>query len=198
MTTTIRKPRRSFYQILAGGILQIIGWKIVGEFPDLPKYVLVGAPHTSNWDFPVFILWMFASGVRLHWLGKDTLFESPLRSLYYRLGGIPVARDRSTNLVDQIVAVFERSEELVIAVAPEGTRSKSPYWKSGFYYMALGAGVPISLGFIDYGHKQIGNGPLLNPSGDIQADFVILREFYSDKRGLHPEKQGAIELRPEE
>jgi 1-acyl-sn-glycerol-3-phosphate acyltransferase len=198
MTRKSQQSKRTFLQILAGGVLRLIGWQIVGEFPDLPKYVLVGAPHTSNWDFPIVMLWMFASGVRFNWLGKDTLFRGPLGPLFYRLGGIPVVRDRRTNLVDQIVRVFDRSKELIIAITPEGTRGKLPYWRSGFYYMALKARVPIALGFIDFGRKQIGNGLVLQPSGDIQADFAILREFYGDKRGLHPQKQGAIELRLEE
>lgn len=191
-----QKTKVNFWQVLAGGILKLIGWKIMGEFPEIPRYVLIGAPHTSNWDFPIAMLWMFASGVRFNWIGKESLFKGPLGSLFYRLGGIPVKRDRSHNFVEQIVTVFNRSERLIVAITPEGTRSKSPYWKSGFYYMAVGAGVPIVLGFIDFGRKEIGIGPMIEPCGDIKVDFADIREFYSQKSGLHPQKQGAIALRP--
>jgi 1-acyl-sn-glycerol-3-phosphate acyltransferase len=196
MNASDRKGQNSIIQTLASLLLKIIGWQIVGNFPELPKYVLVGAPHTSNWDFPVAMLWMFASGVRFAWIGKHTLFESPLGPMYYRLGGIPVRRDRSHNFVDQIVEQFECSDELIIAITPEGTRGKLSYWKTGFYHMAVGAGVPIVMGFLDFEHKHIGIGPILYPSGDIHADFSVLREFYSGIKGRHPHKQGAIELRP--
>lgn len=187
----------SFISRIAAGFLKILGWQIMGVFPDYTKYVLVGAPHTSNWDFPVAMLWMIACGKRFNWIGKDSLFTSPLGPIYRRLGGVPVRRDSSYNFVDQIVDEFNRSERLIIAITPEGTRSKTPYWKSGFYFMALGAQVPIVLGFIDFGNKQIGIGPTIQPSGNIQEDFIHLREFYGTIKGLYPDKQGAIILRPE-
>lgn len=186
-----------FSQVLAQAILRVIGWQLVGSFPNLPKYVIVGAPHTSNWDFPLAMLLMYASGVRFHWIGKASLFRPPFGGLFRRLRGIPIRRDRKDHVVAQIVDAFERSKNLIITIAPEGTRSLTPYWKTGFYYIALGARVPILPVFVDYPRRQVGVGPLLHPSGDIQADFAYLREFYADKVGLHPEKQGAIELRPQ-
>jgi 1-acyl-sn-glycerol-3-phosphate acyltransferase len=197
MSKKVNHQNNGFLARLARAIMKLIGWQILGEFPDLPKYVLVGAPHTSNWDFPLIMLWMFASGVRFNWIGKDTLFSGPLGPLYYKLGGIPVRRDRHYNFVDQIVDVFNSSERLIIAIAPEGTRGKTTYWKSGFYYMATGAGVPVVLGFIDFSRKQVGIGPTFEPSGDIHADFGELREFYAEKKGLYPQKQGTIRLHPE-
>lgn len=188
----------AFTQILARGILKLAGWQLVGSFPDLPKYIMVGAPHTSNWDFPLAMLLMYSTDVRFNWIGKDSLFRRPFGGFFRRLGGIPVQRDRKSNFVAQIVEAFARSKRLIIAIAPEGTRSKIAYWKTGFYYMALGAKVPLVLIFVDYRRKQVGVGPLMYPSGDIRADFVHLRAFYSDKTGKYPEKQGAIEIRPEE
>lgn len=194
----IEAKQTMFSQSLARAILGVIGWRMVGSFPDLPKYVLVGAPHTTNWDFPFTILWMFAGGVRFNWIGKASLFESPLGGFFRRLGGIPVWQERSGNFVNQIVQAFEKASRLIIAISPEGTRSKTDYWKTGFYYMALGAKVPIVMGYIDYRLKEVGIGPILQPSGDIQKDFASLREFYASKKGLYPHKQGLIEVKPAE
>jgi 1-acyl-sn-glycerol-3-phosphate acyltransferase len=188
---------QTFSQFLAKIVLKTIGWQVVGNFPDIPKFVLVGAPHTSNWDFLLAMLLMYASGVRFNWIGKASLFRPPYGGFFRRLGGVPVWRERRNNFVSQIVEAFERSKRLIIAIAPEGTRSKIPYWKTGFYYMALGAKVPLVLGFIDYGRRQVGVGPLFKPSGDIRADFACLRDFYADKTGLYPEKQSAVAISPE-
>jgi len=197
MEPTILSKKQTLPQLFANWILKLIGWQVVGSFPEIPKFVLVGAPHTSNWDFPLAMLLMYATGVRFNWIGKDSLFRPPFGGLFRRLGGIPVWRDRRGNFVSQIVEAFERSKRLIIAIAPEGTRSKIAYWKTGFYYMALGARVPLVLGFIDYGRRQVGVGSLFHPSGDIQADFCRLRDFYTDKTGLYPDKQSAIEICPE-
>ena len=194
-TTLTQKP--AFTQSLARAIGKLAGWEITGVFPDLPKFVLVGAPHTSSWDFPLSMLLMFGSGVRFNWIAKASLFRWPVKGFFHRLGGIPVRREQSGNFVSQVVKAFEENSRMIVAIAPEGTRSKATYWKTGFYYMALGAKVPIVMGFVDYLRKQVGVGPTLHPSGDIHADFAILRAFYSDKTGKFPHKQGAIEIRPD-
>lgn len=173
-----------------------MGWEMVGRFPDLPKYVLVGAPHTTNWDFPFAMLLMFAGGVRFNWIAKASLFKGPWKGFFYRLGGIPVLRDRKTNFVSQIVEAYQRSSRLIVAISPEGTRSLVNRWKTGFYYMAVGAQVPIVMGFIDYRRKQVGVGPVLYPSDSIEETFAHLRAFYADKTGKYPEKQGKIEVEP--
>jgi 1-acyl-sn-glycerol-3-phosphate acyltransferase len=142
------------------------------------------------------MLLMYASRVRFHWIGKASLFKGPLAGLFRRLRGIPVRRDQNKNFVTQIVDIFNQSERLIIAIAPEGTRKKSTYWKTGFYYMALGAQVPVVLGFVDYLRKQVGVGPVLHPTGDIQIDFAQISAFYAEKVGLHPKKQGVIEIHP--
>lgn len=177
---------------MARAILRLFGWELTGSFPDLPKYVLVGAPHTSNWDFPLAMLLMFGGGVRFNWIGKNSLFRWPLGSFFRWMGGISVRRERTSNFVGQIVEAFDNSSRLIIAIAPEGTRSMATRWKTGFYYMAVGAKVPIVLGFVDYRRRQVGVGPVVYPSEDIETTFAELRAFYADKTGKYPDKQGQI------
>jgi 1-acyl-sn-glycerol-3-phosphate acyltransferase len=178
------------------GILRILGWRMAGAFPDSQKFIMIGAPHTSNWDFFYAMLFKYASGLQFKWIGKASLFKPPFGKLFLRLGGIPVWREKKSNFVAQISDLFALSEHLVIAIAPEGTRQQTAYWKSGFYFMAVGARVPIVLGFLDYGRKQIGLGPMLHPTGDIQADFLQIQDFYADKRGANPANQNPITLLP--
>ncbi|MFM8320369.1 MAG: lysophospholipid acyltransferase family protein [Chloroflexota bacterium] len=180
-------------QRIARGILNLLGWQIVGDFPDLPKYIIVGAPHTTNWDFPFTMLLMFGSGMRFNWIAKDSLFRGPVGGVMRRLGGIPVRREQKANFTGQIAELFERSQRMVIAISPEGTRSLVTRWKTGFYYMARSANVPIVMGFIDYARKQVGIGPIHYPGENIEETFAALRAFYTDKVGLHPHKQGRIE-----
>jgi 1-acyl-sn-glycerol-3-phosphate acyltransferase len=155
---------------------------------------MIGAPHTSNWDFFVMLLLMAVESIPIRWMGKDSLFKWPLGVFMRSLGAIPVNRSESTNLVDQIAALFDQYDELIIGLAPEGTRKKTTRWRTGFYYIALKADVPIVMAYVDYKHKVCGLGPSITPSGDIQADFDIIREFYSGFVGKHPHKQGKIEL----
>lgn len=176
--------------------MKLIGWRIGGEVPALRRYVLIGAPHTSNWDFIIAMLFKYSLGMKFNFIGKDSLFRGPMSTIMRRLGGIPVNRRVSSGFVDQIVSVFAEHEDLIIVIAPEGTRSKSPYWKTGFYYIALGAQVPVVMAYLDYPNKTIGFGPSFTPTGDLHADFALIRSFYADKSGKFPDKQGAIELRP--
>ena len=187
----------SIFQWLSRLILKMIGWRIGGSFPNLSKYVIVAAPHTSSWDFVIALLWMLASGQQFNWLGKDSLFRPPHGFFFRGVGGIPVRRHVRTNFVQQIVETFEKSERMILAIAPEGTRKKAAYWKTGFYYIALGAKVPISLAYLDFGRKEVGMGPLIHPTGDIHADFALLRNFYADKTGCHPKHQGPVEAPPD-
>lgn len=196
MQTATAVPRLNSLQILIRFILKLIGWQYIGGYYNLPKYILVGAPHTSNWDFPIGLLLLWATGRRFHFLGKDSLFRPPHGWLFRALGGIPVYRDRRSNFVNQIIEVLDNADDLIIVISPEGTRGKSHFWKTGFYYMALGAKVPIVTAFLDYERKVMGFGPSIYPSGDIQADFEILRNFYANICGKYPEKQGPIEIKP--
>ena len=191
------RQKRSISQILARAILRAISWKMVLNIPPVSKYVIIGAPHTSNWDFVYFLLLKFAAGFNFSWIGKESLFHWPVGIVMSRLGGIPVDRSGRNNFVSQIVNLFNQRDQLIITIAPEGTRSKSEYWKTGFYYIALGAGVPIALGFIDYRTREIGIGSYFSPTGDIQSDFNCIKEFYNGKMGKNPLSQGKVRLHNE-
>lgn len=190
-------PKPALSQSLAQMILKINSWRLNVNRPEAKSYILVGAPHTSNWDFIFTLLLIYATGIKMHWIAKDSLFRWPFGGLFRRLGGIAVNRRSKTDFVSQIVTVFNKNSELVVAISPEGTRKKIDYWKTGFYYMALGAKVPIALGYIDYQRKEVGIGPNFYPTGDIQADFELIKAFYTDKKGKYPRKQGPIQLRPD-
>ena len=177
-------------------ILKLAGWKIDNRFPDIDKYVLVGAFHTSNWDFVYGILTRWALGQKFYWVGKHTLFIKPFGSLFRSMGGIPVDRRARHGFIQKMVDEFNRRDEMRLAILPEGTRSKVSYWKTGFYYIALQAQLPIVLGYFDYKNKIIGACDVVYPSGDIEKDFQLIKQFYADKVGKCPERQGAIRLKP--
>ena len=191
------EKRQTFLQGLSQAILAIFGWQIIGLFPDEDKYIIVGAPHTTNWDFVFMLLLRYAAGINIHFVGKSSLFRWPFGFFMRRLGGIPVDRTSRNKFVEQIIDLINRNDQLILAITPEGTRGKTTYWRSGFYYMALGANVPILLVSIDYQQRQIEIGPLIHPSGDIQNDFSSMRKFYAGKKGKYPFKQGEIRLRPD-
>jgi 1-acyl-sn-glycerol-3-phosphate acyltransferase len=188
-------PTNRFTQSLAMGALRLKSWRLEVNMPAAPKFVLVGAPHTSKLDLYYALMLAHGTSIKMHWIGKDSLFRWPVGGALRWMGGIPVKRNSSQNFVNQIVDVFNRLEKLVVAIAPEGTRGRAEYWKTGFYYIALGAGVPIALGFVDYKDKVVGIGPTIYPSGDIQADFVQIKAFYENKTGRHPELQGETRIR---
>lgn len=187
-------PKSGLAYGIARFILRLIGWRTHAIPPPTSSYVLIGAPHTSNWDFFLALLLMAAEKVPIRIMGKASLFRGPTGVMMRSLGAIPVSRDQKTNLVDQVAAKFDEYEELVIGIAPEGTRAKSSRWRTGFYYIALKADVPIVMAYLDYGNKVCGLGPSLKPTGDIQADFEIIRDFYAGIVGKYPQKQGKIEI----
>lgn len=191
---TLTPPLR-LYTRFCRAVIRLIGWRLAGEQPAYAKYIMVGAPHTSNLDFLLFLLLVGGHQVQAKWVGKDTLFRGPLGGLATRLGGIPVNRRSSNGFVQQMIAAFTSHPELVVAIAPEGTRSHTSSWKTGFYYIAVGARVPIALGFIDNQRKELGFGPTITPSGDIEVDFELIRLFYQEKVGLKPARQGIVQLR---
>jgi 1-acyl-sn-glycerol-3-phosphate acyltransferase len=179
---------------LADFVLRLISWQVDVTLPKVRKYVVIGAPHTTGWDLFYLMLMKLSTGIDMKWVGKDTLFRWPLGVFMRWLGGVPVKRHSNNNFVEQIAEQFRQREELIIAIAPEGSRGKTSHWRTGFYYIALGADVPIALGFIDYPSRVIGIGPSLLPSGDIQADFSKIKAFYDGKTGRYPERQGDIQL----
>lgn len=192
-----RSPDTSLWLArLAGFILSIFGWKVGDVTPNFPKMIVIGAPHTSNWDGLIMVLFALVLRVRLQWVGKHTLFKFPFGGLMRLAGGVPLNRSTTKNAVEQTIQVFNEHEKMALVVAPEGTRGKVDHWKTGFYYIALGANVPIVMGYVDYGRKQAGLGPAIMPSGDIEADMEVFRTFYSDITPRHPEKKGTVALPP--
>jgi 1-acyl-sn-glycerol-3-phosphate acyltransferase len=159
-------------------ILQASGWKVEGTFPDLNKFIIIFAPHRSNWDFIFGIATKIALGINASWIGKSTLFIFPLGLLFRYIGGIPILRNRKTGAVKQIVNEFVKRDHLILAIAPEGTRSKVKKWKTGFYNIANEAKVPILLMSIDYDNKIIVFGKLIETTGDMESDMNIIEDFY--------------------
>jgi len=157
--------------------------------------VVIAAPHTSNWDFPIGILAAWAIELNASWLGKHSLFRWPLGWYFRRIGGVPVRRDGGQQYIRQLTELFNSSERLVLALAPEGTRSKTDHWKTGFHAIARAANVPITMAWFDYPGKVVGMGGMFYPGEDIEADFRRIREFYKDKRGKNPEKESLIQVR---
>jgi 1-acyl-sn-glycerol-3-phosphate acyltransferase len=176
-------------------ILKILGWKVINELPDNKKYMLIAAPHTSNWDFPLGLMVKFSEKIKLNYLGKGALFDSPFGWFFRALGGIPVYRKKKLNMVDQMVEQFNQREHMILAMSPEGTRSHLDYWKSGFYHIAHKAGVPIAMGTLDFGNKMVRLGNTFMPTGDIQEDMKLIRAFFAGVQGKIPEKQGPIEVK---
>ena len=176
-------------------LLSIFGWKTSCTIPVLDKCVLIGAPHTSNWDFPLTLLGLSCMGIKFNWVGKHSLFFRPLGIVLKAIGGIPVDRSQGTSFLKRIIELYEAKEKLILAIAPEGTRARTRHWKTGFYTIACRAGVPICLGYIDYSRKIIGLEKVIIPSGDIEKDFEVIKDYYQDKAGKYPEKQGEIRIR---
>ncbi len=183
---------------LGHALLRSVGWQAEGERPPVDRYVLIAAPHTSNWDLPLSLACAAAFETHIRWVGKHTLFQGPMGKAMYALGGIPVERHHRTNFVDQMASLFDEHDTLALLVASEGTRSRSDYWKSGFYHIARTANVPVVLGFLDYKKKRCGLGPAIDLTGDVRADMDRIRAFYADKVGLYPQNFGPIRLKAED
>ena len=170
--------------------LRLAGWKVEGSLPaGAQKSVLIAAPHTSNWDLPYTLMVAFALRLNIYWMGKEQLFKPPFRGLMMWLGGIPVAREKSSNVVAASVqAIAQVDGPVQLIVPPEGTRDKTRYWKTGFYYIALGAQVPIVMAYMDYTKKISGLGPVFAPSGDLDADMATIKSFYAQFEGKNADQ----------
>ena len=168
--------------------LRVSGWRIDGALPNLQKFVVIIAPHTSNWDFLVGVTVMFALGVRPAFLGKDTLFRWPFGVVMRWLGGLPVDRFAPHQVVDQVIARFHESEQLVLALAPEGTRRKLPAWRTGFHFVARGASVPIVPVALDYPRRTIRILAPREAGADVQDDLDALGRLFTAEMARHPEK----------
>ncbi len=187
-----------FWVKLTRWMLKTAGWELEGPPPGPKKFVTVGAFHTSNWDLPAAVAMFVALDLRLSWMGKDSLFKGPFGPLFRVIGGVPIDRSKSQNAVEQAAEMFYECDDFVLAVAAEGTRSERAYWKSGFYYIALKAQVPVHLGYADYKRKRLGIAPGFVPTGNIKADMDKVRTFYEGITPLHPQKKSRIRLKVED
>ncbi len=176
--------------------LRTLGWKEIGQLPKKAKYLIIVAPHTSNWDVFYGVILAFALKLDACFIAKKELFRWPFSPLMKWLGGLPIDRALSSNVVDRMIHEFEANEKFVLAIAPEGTRNKVGYWKSGFYHIAEGAHIPIQLAFIDYASKTGGVGPLVYPTGDIDRDMSVIRDFYLTVKGKYPDQTSPVAIRP--
>ncbi|MDT8428443.1 MAG: lysophospholipid acyltransferase family protein [Pseudomonadales bacterium] len=174
-------------RIIAIILLKLINWKVVGRPLENARFVLIAAPHTSNWDFPLMLMVILKLRLKVYWMGKNSLFSFPFGWLMKWLGGIPIDRSKSHNMVEHTVKQYQENQDLVVLIPPEGTRSRVSRWKTGFYYIAHNAGVPILLGYVDGERKTAGLADFFYPGGDIEADMSRIRAFYATKVGINPE-----------
>ena len=165
-------------------ILKILRWQTRGGELPHQKFILIGAPHTSNWDFPLMLMVVLKLRLRVFWMGKHTLFPFPFSGLMKWLGGIPINRSASHNVVRETVRQFKENKDLVVLVPPEGTRSKVAQWKTGFYHIANMAEVPILMGYVNAEKKEAGFADFFYPTGDVEDDLEKIREFYHPIKGL--------------
>jgi 1-acyl-sn-glycerol-3-phosphate acyltransferase len=186
----------AFLHGLAKLIFRVSGWKTEGVVPEPLRFVIIAAPHTSNWDAFIMLVAAHVFRVKMAWFVKETAFFFPLGPILRLFGGVPIDRTASRNVVGHAIARFKESERLILAVPPEATRKKSRFWKTGFYHIARGAGVPIVLGYLDYRRKVAGLGPAFVPTGDIEADFCVFEKFYASVTPKFPAQRGTVAVDP--
>ena len=184
----VPQTRGTLLRRLGLAILRRAGWRIEGTMPDLPKFVVIVAHHTSNWDFPIGLAVKWALGLDPRWLGKDTLFRAPLGWFMRANGGVPVKRSSRENVVEQTAHEFATREKFVLVLAPEGTRKRVDAWRSGFWHVAKRAGVPICCVALDWGRKVVRMGPTVTADeDDATAGIARIRSYYADVQGYNPE-----------
>jgi len=182
-----------FLHLLTRAILGLIGWKVEGRFPDLPKFVVIAAPHTSNWDFLLFLATIFHLRANVRFMGKAELFRGPFAWFFYWCGGIPVDRSKSTGLVEQMVSACEASKKFILVIAPEGTRKHVREWKMGFYHIAKSADIPIVLVAVDGIRRKVLVGQVFQPGQDAEADLKAIKQYYAGMTGVKPRKEIPLE-----
>jgi 1-acyl-sn-glycerol-3-phosphate acyltransferase len=189
-TTIFNTPSLTgIYHSFAKIMLRLAGWHIEGTLPDLPKFVLIGAPHTSNWDFVLFLGVIFSLRANVRFMGKAELFRFPIGWFFRYCGGVPVDRKKSTGLVEQMVKASNESEKFILTIAPEGTRHHVQEWKRGFYHIAKSAGIPIVMAVVDGKHKTVRIGQVFQPTEDIEADMKVIQGFFTGVIGIHPRRK---------
>ncbi|MCL4268298.1 MAG: lysophospholipid acyltransferase family protein [Anaerolineales bacterium] len=176
-------------RLISNILMWIAGWRVEGKLPDLPKYLIVGAPHTSNWDFLLFLGVIFRLKANVKYMGKAELFRSPLGWFFYWCGGIPVDRKKSTGLVEQMVEACNKSERFILTIAPEGTRHGVKEWKRGFYHIAKGAGIPIVMAKVDSKKKAMHVGDIFYLTDDMEADMKAIQNRFTGMVGINPRKK---------
>ena len=192
-------PKYSYPIYLFGKLFaKITGWRVTGQAPNYSKMVIIAAPHTTNWDFVYLLMAACVFRLKIHWMGKESLFGPPFGTFMRSLGGIAIARDRRTNVVFQLAEELRKQDRLAIVIPPAGTRRKTDYWKSGFYWIAREAKVPVVCGYLDYEKREAGLGLSFIPSGDASVDMERLRNFYGDKVAKYPHRLSRIRLREED
>lgn len=173
-------------------------WRLEGEKPDHPKYVIIAYPHTSNWDFIYMKFCASIMGIELSWMGKKELFSPRPWGWFMKwLGGVPIDRSAAHGVVGEMVQALKNADALVLGVPASGTRRKTEHWRSGFYHIARQADVPIVLSDLDYGRKRARMGKVIMPTGDIVKDMETIRKWYGDTQGRDPSKMTPIRLREE-
>ncbi len=168
-----------FYRL----IFKVIGWEMIGTFPDVNKFIVIVGPHTSNWDFVIGVIARGVTGRKIHYLGKKELFRPPIGWLFRWLGGYPVDRSQHQNMVQAVVEIFNKHEHFILALSPEGTRSPVKQWRTGFYYIAVKAGIPIVSVSIDYGLRQVKIWQPFYPNEDIAGDLLVLQGRFEGVKG---------------
>lgn len=176
-------------RLISNILMWIAGWRVEGKLPDLPKYLIIGAPHTSNWDFLLFLGVIFRLKANVKYMDKAELFRSPLGWFFYWCGGIPVDRKKSTGLVEQMVEACNKSERFILTIAPEGTRHGVKEWKRGFYHIAKGAGIPIVMAKVDSKKKAMHVGDIYYLTDDIEADMKAIQDRFTGMVGINPRKK---------
>ena len=174
---------------IARFVMRLLGWRVDGNLPSIPKFVLIGAPHTSSWDFVLFLGVIFTLRANVRFMGKAELFRSPIGFFFRYCGGIPVERSKSTGLVDQMVEACNKSERFILTIAPEGTRHHVREWKRGFYHIAKGAGIPIVLAVVDGKHKTVRVGQVFYPTENMEADLKTIQGFFAGIVGINPRRK---------
>ena len=195
----LTEPRRCnpLAQLLGQLVLSVFGWRKAGQVPSARNIVIIAAPHTTNWDFIFLLAAAYSFGISVNWLGKDSLFRSPLGSILRFLGGVPVDRSKRNNLVQSLSAQIEHGSGIALVIPPSGTRRKTEHWKSGFYRIAEAAQIPLVCGYLDYQKKEAGLGLAFLPS-DLSQDMNRIREFYEPIVGKYPENKSRIRLSEED
>jgi 1-acyl-sn-glycerol-3-phosphate acyltransferase len=179
----------SFFRLLSALLMYLFGWRVEGTLPNIPKYIIIGAHHTSNWDFPLFLGVIFHLKANVRFMGKEEIFHWPFGWFFYWCGGVPVYRKKSTGLVEQMVEACEKSDKFILTIAPEGTRYHVTEWKMGFYHIARNAGIPIVMAVVDGKKKTMHVGQIFYPTENMDADIKAIKGYFEGMVGINPRKK---------